>query len=112
MPRAGPNRPGRGELSGAPPIGYVKLPDGTWAIDPDEQVQAVVRLIFDQFGRQGTVHGLLRYLVHHQIRVPVRPAGGPDKGRLEWRRPNRGTLQGLLRHPGYAGADRYGHRPV
>jgi hypothetical protein len=31
---------------------------------------------------------------------------------LEWRRPNRVTLQGLLRHPSYAGAYRYGHRPV
>jgi hypothetical protein len=39
-------------------------------------------------------------------------AGGPSKGRLEWRRPNRATLQNLLRHPSYAGAYRFGHRPV
>ena len=58
------------------------------------------------------MHGLLRYLVHHQVRIPVRPAGGPNKGQLEWRRPNRVTLQGLLRHPSYAGAYRYGHRPI
>jgi hypothetical protein len=31
---------------------------------------------------------------------------------LEWRRPNRVTLQSLLRHPSYAGAYRYGHRPT
>jgi DNA invertase Pin-like site-specific DNA recombinase len=106
------NKARRGELFGTPPIGYVRAPGSGWAIDPDEQVQAVVRLIFDQFDRQGTVHGLLRYLVHHQVRVPVRLAGGPGKGQLEWRRPNRVTLQGLLRHPGYAGAYRFGHRPV
>ena len=106
------NKARRGELFGTPPIGYVRAPGGGWAIDADEQVQAVVRLVFDQFDRQGTVHGMLRYLVHHQVRVPVRLAGGPGKGQLEWRRPNRATLQGLLRHPSYAGAYRYGHRPA
>jgi DNA invertase Pin-like site-specific DNA recombinase len=106
------NKARRGELFGTPPIGYVRLPTGEWAIDPDEQVQAVVRLIFDQFDREATTHGLLRYLVHHQVRVPVRSAGGPGKGQLEWRRPNRATLQSLLRHPSYAGAYRFGHRPT
>ena len=106
------NKARRGELFGIPPIGYIRSSDRTWAIDPDEQVQAVVRLIFDQFDREATMHGLLRYLVHHQIRIPVRPAGGPNKGQLEWRRPNRATLQNLLRHPSYAGAYRYGHRPI
>jgi DNA invertase Pin-like site-specific DNA recombinase len=106
------NKARRGELLGTPPIGYLRVPGGEWVIDPDEQVQAVVRLIFDQFDREATLHGLLRYLVHHQIRIPVRPAGGPNKGQLEWRRPNRATLLNLLRHPSYAGAYRFGHRPT
>jgi DNA invertase Pin-like site-specific DNA recombinase len=106
------NKARRGELLGTPPIGYLRVPSGEWVIDPDEQVQAVVRLIFDQFDREATLHGLLRYLVHHQIRIPVRVAGGPHKGQLEWRRPNRATLQNLLRHPSYAGAYRFGHRPT
>jgi DNA invertase Pin-like site-specific DNA recombinase len=106
------NKARRGELLGTPPIGYVRAVSGEWVIDPDEQVQAVVRLLFDQFDREATLHGLLRYLVHHQIRIPVRVAGGPNKGQLEWRRPNRATLQNLLRHPSYAGAYRFGHRPT
>ncbi|HTU21969.1 MAG TPA: recombinase family protein [Gemmataceae bacterium] len=106
------NKARRGELLGLPPIGYLRVSTGEWVIDPDEQVQAVVRLIFDQFDRETTLHGLLRYLVHHQIRIPVRVAGGPNKGQLEWRRPNRATLQNLLRHPSYAGAYRFGHRPT
>ena len=93
------NKARRGELLGTPPIGYVRLPSGEWAIDPDEQVQATVRLIFDQFDREATLHGLLRYLIHHGIRVPVRPAHGPNRGQLEWRRPNRVTLSNLLHHP-------------
>ena len=106
------NKARRGELYGTPPIGYVRVPTGEWALDPDEQVRAVVRLVFDQFDREATLHGLLRYLVHHRVRIPVRPVGGPNKGRLEWRRPNRATLQNLLRHPSYAGAYRFGHRPT
>ena len=106
------NKARRGALSHLPPIGYIQTPSGELAIDPDEQVRAVVRLIFDQFDHQGTLHGLLRYLVHHQIRIPVRPHAGANKGQLEWRRPNRETLRNLLHHPTYAGAYRWGHRPT
>ena len=104
------NKARRGELLGTPPIGYVKLPTGEFALDPDDQVRAVVRLIFDEFDRQGSLHGLLCYLTRHGIRLPVRPAGGPNRGQLEWRRPNRETLQNLLHNPTYAGTYRWGHR--
>lgn len=106
------NKARRGELLGTPPIGYVRLASGEWAIDPDEQVQSTVRLVFDQFDREATLHGLLRYLVHHAIRIPGRPTCGPNRGELEWRRPNRATLSNLLHHPSHAGAYRYGHRPI
>ncbi len=106
------NKARRGELYHLPPIGYIKLPSGEFALDPDEQVQATVRLLFDEFDRQATLHGLLRYLVHHQIQIPVRVRSGPRQGELEWHRPNRATLQNLLHHPLYAGAYRYGHRAI
>lgn len=105
------NKARRGELFNHPPLGYVRVPDGL-AFDPDEQARDVVRLLFDQFDRQGSVHGLLRYLVHHQIRLPVRPHSGPTQGQLEWHRPNRETLQNLLHHPVYAGYYRHGHRTL
>jgi DNA invertase Pin-like site-specific DNA recombinase len=104
------NKARRGELIGRTPIGYIRLPSGEWAIDPDEEVQVVVRLIFDQFDRQPSLHAVLRYLVRHGIRIPVRPHCGPNRGQLEWRRPNRTTLSDLVRHPAYAGAYRYGYR--
>jgi DNA invertase Pin-like site-specific DNA recombinase len=104
------NKARRGELINRTPIGYVRLPTGEWAIDPDEEVQAVVRLIFDQFDRETSLHAVLRYLAHHGIRIPVRPHYGPNRGQLEWRRPNRSTLSDLVRHPAYAGAYRYGYR--
>jgi hypothetical protein len=80
--------------------------------DPDEQVQHVVRLIFQKFDELGTLHALLRYLRQHNITVGVRLREGPVKGTLAWRRPNRMTLQNLLKHPLYAGAYAYGRRQV
>jgi DNA invertase Pin-like site-specific DNA recombinase len=106
------NKARRGEVFNHPPLGYVKLATGEFALDPDEQVQSVVRLIFDAFDRHGTLQGVLRYLVRHGIRLPVRPHSGPNRGQLEWHRPNRVTLQNLLRHPIYAGFYRWGHRAI
>jgi hypothetical protein len=80
--------------------------------DPDEQVQAVVRLIFAQFEELGTLGGLLRSLARQDIRLGVRVREGPGKGQLVWRRPNRATLQNRLRHPLYAGAYVYGRRQM
>src|SRR5262249_28787596 len=105
------NKARRGEVFNHPPAGYIKLPTGAFALDPDEQVQSVIRLLFDQFERQGSIRGLLHYLVEHNIRMPIRPHHGPNRGQLEWRPPNRVTLQCLLHHPIYAGYYRWGHRP-
>jgi len=93
-------------------MGYVRRHSGEVVKDPDEQAQAVIALIFEQFARMGTIHGVLRYLVQHQIRVPQRVRSGPSTGELVWRRPNRTTLSNLLHHPIYAGAYTYGRRPT
>ena len=106
------NKARRGELYILPPIGYVKLPTGEFAIDPDEQVQNVVCLIFDAFDRRGTVRGVVGYLVEHEVKIPIRPHAGPNKGRLEWRRPTRDSINTVLTHPIYAGTYRYGHRQI
>ena len=102
----------RGELAIPLPIGYLRRPSGEVILDPDEQAQHVVRLIFDTFARLGTLNAVLRYLVGHQVQVPVRVHAGPAKGEIEWRRPNRETLQIMLHNPVYAGYYAYGRRQV
>ena len=102
----------RGELGFSVPIGYMRRPSGEVRLDPDEQVQQVVKLIFRKFEEVGTLNGVLRYLVKHQIQVGVRVLSGVNKGDLEWRRPNRPTLQNLLKNPAYAGAYAYGRKQV
>ena len=61
---------GRGELAVPLPAGYARRPSGEVALDPDEQVQAVIRLVFRLFDELGTVHAVLRFLVG---------APGPDR---------------------------------
>jgi hypothetical protein len=111
------NKAERGEVINHAPIGYVRSLSardgaGDFVIDADAQVQAVVRLIFEQFTRRGSINGLLKWLVRNDVKVPVRPHFGPNRGDLEWRRPNRVTLLNMLHHPIYAGAYRWGHREI
>ena len=106
------NKARRGEVFNHAPIGYVRRPRGDLALDPDEQAQAVVRLIFEQFEQLGTINAVLRYLVRHEIQLPIRPHTGANRGQLEWRRPSRQTLGNMLHHPIYAGAYTWGRRPI
>jgi DNA invertase Pin-like site-specific DNA recombinase len=106
------NKAQRGELFNHPAIGYIRLPSGQIAKDPDEQVQAVVQMIFDQFEQLGSINALLRSLVCNAIRLPIRVLSGPQYGQLQWHRPNRQTLRNLLHHPIYAGAYTWGRRAV
>ena len=92
----------RGELGKPLPMGYLRRPSGEVALDPDEQAQGTIRLVFELFQRFRTVGKVLCYLVEHDIRMPVRTPGGPAKGELEWRRANRPSLYNLFGNPIYA----------
>src|SRR5262245_41788373 len=102
----------RGELLSAVPIGYVKRASGEVSLDPDEQVQHVVRFVFGKFEELGTLTAVLRYLVQHHIELGIRERQGLGKGELVWHRPNRMTLQNVVKNPLYAGAYAYGRRQV
>ncbi len=102
------NKARRGDLYLLPPMGYVKLPGGGFALDPDEQAQSVIRLIFEEFDRLGTVRRVLRYLWTNNIKVPIRPHKGPNRGLLEWRRATRASVGAVLTHPLFAGTYFYG----
>src|SRR5436305_81665 len=99
---------GRGELAVPLPAGYVRRATGEVAFDPDEQVQAVIRLVFALFEQLGTVHAVLRFLVEHRVQIGMRQRGGPGKGTLVWRAPHQQGLSNMLRNPVYAGVYAYG----
>ena len=99
---------GRGELAVPLPAGYVRRPSGEVALDPDEQVQAVIGLVFGLFEQLGTVHAVLRFLVGHQVQIGMRERSGPGKGEVVWRAPHQQGLVNMLRNPAYAGIYAYG----
>ena len=106
------NKALRGELFIGVPAGYVKLPTGEVTQDPDEQVRAVVNLVFDKFDQLGSIYAVFHYLIANNIRIGGRCRCGPQRGQLEWRRPSLPSLWVMLRHPIYAGAYAFGRRPI
>ena len=104
------NKVARGEVFMCPSVGYVRSPVGGFDLDPDEQVRAVVRMVFDQFERLGTIRKVLRYLIANDIRLGIRPHAGPNRGQLEWRTATRETVSDILHHPIYAGYYCFGRR--
>ena len=101
----------RGELGFAVPTGYVRNPSGS-DLRSRRGGSAGGGLIFKKFEELGTLNAMLRYLVANDIRLGVRVREGEAKGELEWRRPNRMTLQNTLKNPIYAGAYAYGKRRI
>ncbi len=102
------NKAERGELFNHMPPGYVRLASGEVILDPDEQVQSVVRLIFTKFVELGSARQLVRYLAAQRIALPVRTLSGPERGQIRWREPRPETVYSMLHHPYYAGAYGYG----
>lgn len=100
------NKAQRGELFHRVPWGYVLLPDGTAVLDPDEQVRATVRRLFDAFQRLGTAYAVVRDLRRHDVKLPLRDGNG----QLIWRPATVTIVRTALHHPLYAGAYSWGRR--
>lgn len=94
----------RGALGMQVPMGSMRRRAGDVGKAPDEQAQAVIQLLFEQFARHPTLGGVLRSCVRQGLQRPYRIGAGPATGEWEWRRPTRPTLSSLLHHPRYAGA--------
>jgi DNA invertase Pin-like site-specific DNA recombinase len=103
------NKARRGDLYTLPKPGYVKLPSGGgFALEPDEQAQSVIHLIFEEFDRLGTMRRVLRYLWKNGIKIPsVRTR---TQSLLEWRYATPASVTTVLKDPIYAGIYRYGRR--
>jgi DNA invertase Pin-like site-specific DNA recombinase len=94
----------RGELVITAPVGFKKTEGHRLEKDPDRRVQEMIRLVFDQFERIGSVRQTLLWFNEHDLELPhLTP-----KGELYWKRPVHGTIYRLLTHPAYGGAYAYG----
>lgn len=102
----------RAELSKCVPVGYLRVSSREVTLDPDEEAQSVIRMVFDEFDRIGTIHGVLRVLKARNVSIGVRRHVRPDIGKLEWRRPCLQMVGSILTNPIYAGVYSFGRRRV
>jgi DNA invertase Pin-like site-specific DNA recombinase len=100
----------RGELPLELPVGYVRTRDGQVELDPDQEVQAAIRTVLEQFERLGTAKAVLQFCREHGLQLPRRLHAGPNQGQLAWVKPTYQAIHLLLTNPTYAGAYAYGRR--
>ena len=100
----------RGELRIPLPAGLTHAPGGGIMLNPDAEVQARIRLVFENFARLGSAKAIVRYLRKADLALPVRPLRGPAPHAVVWREANDARVRAILKNPGYAGAYVYGRR--
>jgi DNA invertase Pin-like site-specific DNA recombinase len=100
----------RGELFLVPPIGY------QWdeaahrlRLDPDEQVQRAVKLVFERFRLDGSAYAVVRYFARHGLKLPAHQLQGRQ---VHWSPPRYDSVLDMLHNPLYAGAYVYGRKEV
>lgn len=100
----------RGELRIPLPVGLAHRPGGGIILNPDEEVQARLRLVFARFLELQSANAVMRALLQAGLPLPVRPLSGPAPHTIEWRTPSKSRVMQILKNPAYAGAYVYGRR--
>jgi hypothetical protein len=102
------NKARRGELEMRPPVGLVYRDDGVLIFDPDAEVQAAMRLVFETFGQTGSAMQMVKRFHEQSLLFPRRIRKGLNKGELHWVRVGHSRILQVLHNPRYAGAFVYG----
>ncbi len=102
------NKARRGELFIRPPMGFIYTAEGKIEIDPDQQVQQSVRLLFETFRRTGSAMATVKHFAEQELQFPRRVHTGPNKGDVIWAGLEHSRVLRILHNPRYAGAFVYG----
>lgn len=102
------NKARRGELWMNPPLGLVYDDRGKLILDPDQQVQDAVSLVFETFRRIGSALGVVRHLNAQGVVFPQRVRKGARAGELVFGPLEHSRVLYILHNPRYAGAFVFG----
>jgi Recombinase len=102
------NKAKRAELQMYLPIGFRYDAIGRVVLDPDQQVQQSVRLVFDTVQRLGSALAVVREFQCQGWLFPRHRRTGPDHAEVVWKPLSYALLSRLLHNPRYAGAFAYG----
>jgi DNA invertase Pin-like site-specific DNA recombinase len=100
----------RGELRLPLPAGLVYDRAGVITLNPDEEVQARLQLVFAKFRELQSARAVMRFLRANALPLPVRPLLGPFPHEVIWREADSARVHSILHNPAYAGAYVYGRR--
>ena len=76
----------RGELVLPLPAGLVRTVTGQVILNPDEEVQERIRLVFQKFRELRSAYAVQRYLQKEQLQLPCRPLQGPGPHEVIWQK--------------------------
>ena len=93
-------------------MGLERQRAGVVTLNPDEEVQARLRLIFAKVTALGSARAVRTSLAREQLRIPSRPVRGSAPHDTVWNPPRRSTIRRMLHNPASAGAYAYGQRVV
>src|SRR5579859_90276 len=98
------NKAKKGELRHPLPVGYAYDEQGRIILDPDEEVQGAVSLVFRLFRETGSGFGVMQRFAESTLRFPKRSYGGAWDGKIIWGRLTHSRVLGMLKNPSYAGS--------
>ncbi len=102
------NKARRGELFVRPPIGFAYDPVGRLVLDPDQQIQRTIRLLFTTFERTGSALATVREFRQTGVLFPRRLHSGPAQGEVIWGQLEHSHVLRVLHNPRYAGVFVFG----
>lgn len=96
----------RGELYFCPPAGYEWDRDAhRFRVDPSDEVQKAIKMVFDRFCLDGSAYAVTRYIARMGLRLPCRDLATKQ---LVWVRPRPSQVLLILHNPIYAGTYAFG----
>jgi DNA invertase Pin-like site-specific DNA recombinase len=106
------NKATRGELFMRAPIGFAYDATGHLRLDPDQQIQQTIRMLFETFQRTGSAMATVREFRRSGVLFPRRIHSGPGKGGVIWGKLEHSHVLRVLHNPRYAGVFVYGRSRV
>src|SRR5260221_12338242 len=97
----------RGDLRQGLPVGLARGPAGEVMLNPDEEVQARIQLVFEKFRDIRSAGGVMRYLRAAHLPLPARPRVGPAPYGAVWGPARDPALLEMLPNTRYARAHGY-----
>jgi DNA invertase Pin-like site-specific DNA recombinase len=101
------NKANRGQLRFPLPVGLC-WEEEQMVLDPDQEVQGALRLVFQFFAETGTAYGVAHRFAEQDLKFPKRAYGGVWDGKLIWGHLTDHRVLSILKNPAYAGVYAFG----